>query len=120
LDYDHENTLEEPAKGMCSDQVADMAKQTLKTVKEILEKAEDTTQRALERAAPKLQKSVDASMEAPAKGFTVTMKSIEEATMADQVKLLRAYRRFLAGQADFVEAKIKVLEGKGQHSKQAS
>jgi len=97
---------------MSSDQVSEKAKQTLESVKELLEKAEEATHRALERAAPALQKSIDTSMETAAKGFSATMKSIEGTTSADQVKLLRAYRKFLAGQADFVDARIRAMEEK--------
>ena len=97
---------------MSSDQVSEKAKQTLESVKELLEKVEEATHRALERAAPVLQKSIDTSMETAAKGFSATMKSIEGTTSADQVKLLRAYRKFLAGQADFVDARIRAMEEK--------
>jgi len=95
---------------MSSDQVAQKARQTLKGLKELLEKAEETTQKVLEKAAPALQKSIDSSMEAAASGFSASMKSIEGATAGDQVKLLNAYKKFLAGQMDFVEARIKDLE----------
>ena len=103
---------------MSSDQVAKKAKETLKSVRELLEKAEDSTHRALDRAAPALQKSLAASMEAAAKGFGATMRSIDGATGGDQVKLLRAYRKFLSGQVDFVDSRIKDLEDKAQASKQ--
>ena len=102
---------------MSSDQVAQKAKETLKAVRELLEKAEETTNKALEKAAPALQKSIDASLETAAKGFTATMKSIESTTSADQVKLLKAYRRFLAGQVEFVDARIKATEEKAQAPK---
>ena len=97
---------------MSSEPVKDRAKQTLKTVRELLEKAEDSTHKALDKAAPKVQKSIDSSMEAAARGFSSTMKTIDGATSGDQVKLLKAYRRFLGGQVDFVEARIRNLEEK--------
>ena len=97
-----------------SDQVTKKAKETLKIVRELLEKAEDSTHRVLERAAPAVQKSVDASMEAAAKGFSSTMKSIDGVAARDQVKLLRAYRKFLSGQADLVESRIRALERKSE------
>jgi hypothetical protein len=90
----------------------------LKSVKELLEKAEESTHKALDKAAPAMQKSIDVSIEAAANGFTATMKSIDGATSGDQVKLLRAYRKFLSGQADFVDSRIRALEGKAQTVKQ--
>lgn len=103
---------------MSSEQVTAKAKQTLKTMKELLEKAEDSTHKALEKAAPAVQKSVDTSIEAAAKGFTATMKSIEGATGSQQLELLKAYRKFLGGQSEFVESRIKSLEEKTQSKKQ--
>jgi len=93
-----------------SEQVSQKAKEALKSLKEVLERAEDTTHKVLEKAAPTLQRSIDSSMEAASNGFNATMKSIDGATVGDQIKLLRAYRKFLAGQADFVESRIRALE----------
>ncbi len=102
---------------MSSEQVSEKAKQTLKSVREMLEKAEDSTHKALDKAAPKIAKSIDDSMEAAAKGFSATMKSIDGATSGDQVKLLKAYRKFLGGQADYVDSRIKALEEKAGDKK---
>lgn len=101
---------------MSSDQVTQKAKETLKLVRELLEKAQESTHTALEKAAPAVQKSIDSSMEAAAKGFSSTMKSIDDMAKGDQVKLLKTYRKFLSGQADFVESRIKALE---ERSRQA-
>lgn len=97
---------------MSSEQVTEKAKQTLKAMVELLEKAEESTHKALEKAAPTVQKSIDTSVEAAAKGFTATMQTIDGATTDDQLKLLRAYRKFLGGQADYVDSRIRDLEGK--------
>ena len=95
---------------MSSEQVSQKAKETFKSLMEMLERAEDATHKIVEKAAPALQRSIDTSMEAAANGFNATMKSIDGATVGDQIKLLRAYRKFLAGQVSFVEARIKALE----------
>jgi len=97
---------------MSSEDLSEKAKQTLKSVKELLEKAEESTQKALEKAAPKLQKSVDSSMDAAAKGFSATMKAIDGATAREQLELLRGYRRFINGQGELVDSRIRVLENK--------
>lgn len=99
---------------MSSEDLSEKAKQTLKAVKELLEKAEESTQKALEKAAPKLQKSVDTSMDAAAKGFTSTMKAIDGATGREQLELLKAYRRFINGQGALVDSRISVLEEKAK------
>jgi vacuolar-type H+-ATPase subunit E/Vma4 len=97
---------------MSTDQMTERAKQTMKTVKELLEKAEQSTHKALEKAAPAVQRSIDASVEAAAKGFSATMQTIDGSTMEDQLKLLKAYRKFLGGQADYVDSRIRALEDK--------
>lgn len=99
---------------MSSVQVTERAKQTLKSVKDLLEKAEESMQKALDKAAPAVEKSVGASMDAASKGFASTMKSIDGATTKEQMELLKAYRKVLTGQADFVDARIKALESKAQ------
>lgn len=97
---------------MSTDPVTEKAKQTLKTMKELLEKAEESTHKALEKAAPTVQKSIDSSLEAAAKGFNSTMRSIDGATQEDQLKLLRVYQKFIGGQADYVGNRIRDLESK--------
>ena len=97
---------------MSSEDLSERAKQTLKAFKELLEKAEESTERALVRAAPKVQKSVDASLDTAAKGFSATMKAIDGATAKEQLELLKAYRKFISGQGDLVDARIQTLEKK--------
>ncbi len=88
------------------------AKSTLKTMRELLEKAEDSARNALNKAAPAVQKSVETSMDAASKGFAATMKSLDGATTKEQLEVLKAYRRLLGGQIDFVDSRIKALETK--------
>lgn len=102
---------------MSSETVEERAKQTMKAFKEAIDKVEDSAHKALDKAAPTLQKSFDASMDAAAKGFVATMKSIDRATTGDQVKLLRAYQKFLGGQVEFVNARITDLEQKARSKK---
>ncbi len=87
-------------------------KSTLQSVRELLEKAEESARTALNKATPAVQKSVVTSMDAAAKGFNATMKSIDGATSKEQLELLKAYRKVLGGQVDFVDSRIKTLESK--------
>ena len=48
------------------------------------------------------------------------MKSIDGATVDDQTKLPRAYRKFLAGQVNFVEDRIKTLEEMAKSPKEGA
>ena len=54
---------------MSAEQAPGKARQTLKAVRELLEKAEDSTHKALETAAPAVQRSIDSSLVAAAAGF---------------------------------------------------
>jgi hypothetical protein len=95
---------------LSSENLSEKAKQTLKSFKELLEKAEESTEKALVRAAPKVQKSVDTSLDTAAKGFTATVKAIDGATAKEQLELLKAYRKFISGQGELVESRIRTLE----------
>ncbi len=99
---------------MSSGEASQGTRNTLKTVRELLEKAEDSARKALDRTAPAVQKSVETSMDAASKGFAATMKSIDGATTKEQLEVLRAYRKVLGGQVDFVDSRIKALEAKKQ------
>ncbi|MDG6956761.1 MAG: hypothetical protein JRN13_06495 [Nitrososphaerota archaeon] len=90
----------------------------MKSVRDALKRAVGTTQKTIEKATPVIQKSLDASMEAAASAFTKTMKTIDGATTGDQETLLRAYRKLLAGQLDYVEARTKALEERQARSSQ--
>jgi vacuolar-type H+-ATPase subunit H len=97
---------------MSSSDLSEGAKSALKTMKDLLEKAEESARTALNKATPAVQKSVASSMDAAAKGFNSTMKSIDGATTKEQLEVLKAYRKVLGGQTDFVDSRIKTLESK--------
>jgi len=105
---------------MSDSEPTDTARQALKSIKELLEKAEESTHRVLEKAAPAVQKSLDVSMEAAASGFNATMKSIDGATAREQLEVLRAYRKFLDGQGELVASRIRALESKSQTRSQGT
>ena len=102
---------------MSRDKVAEKGKDALRAVRDLLEKAEETTHKALVRAAPAVQRSVDASMQAAGKGFTATMKSIDGATAKEQLELLKMYNNFLSGQLEYIQSRIMVLQEKTQPRK---
>ncbi len=97
---------------MSSANAGEGSKSALKSMRELLEKAEESAKKALDKATPAVQKSVVTSMDAAAKGFNSAMKSIDNATTKEQVEFLKAYRKLLGGQVDFVDSRIKTLESK--------
>jgi signal transduction protein with GAF and PtsI domain len=98
---------------MSTEQATVKARDAWKAVRELLEKAEAAANKGLTRAAPAVQKSIDASLEAAAKGFASTMKTIDSVTEKEQLELLKVYNRFLTGQSEFVQSRIKAMEEKG-------
>ncbi|HZW85259.1 MAG TPA: hypothetical protein VFE91_05095 [Nitrososphaerales archaeon] len=105
---------------MSTEQVAGKAKETIKALKEALERAEEAAQKGISKAAPAIQKSLDNSLEAASKGFASTMKTIDSVTEREQLPLLRAYGKFLSGQAEYVEARVKVLEERASTTKSSA
>lgn len=101
---------------MTAEQGTGAARQTLKTVREMLEKAEESAHTALKKAAPAVQKSVDASLEAASKGFTATMKSVDGGTAKEQAELLKAYRKVLAAQLDLVDSRLNTLRARADQT----
>ena len=93
-------------------EVPEKTRDTLKSIMELLEKAEQTARKELTKAAPAVQKSLDASLEAAARGFNATTKNIDARTEMEQLGLLKAYGKFLAGQTGFVETKVRSLQGR--------
>lgn len=99
---------------MSSSQVSKKAKDTMKSVKENLERAKTTTQNAIGRATPVMAKSLDSTMETASNVLSKTAKTIDSATASDQARLYRAYRKLLMGQVEFVDQRVKALESKTQ------
>jgi hypothetical protein len=93
------------------------ANQALKAVRELLEKAEDSAHKGLSRATPAVQKSLDASMEAATGALNKALGAVDGATAEDQVRLLKAYRKLLASQLEFVDSRVGALQkSPGQES----
>lgn len=110
----HGSTLRKEVAPVSGEQAPPRTQQALKSVKEIIEKAQDSTEKALYRAAPVVQKSLVTSVDAANKAFAKTMRTVDGATAGDQARVLRAYRKVLSGQIEFVDSRIKAIEEKGQ------
>ncbi|MBI3858823.1 MAG: DUF5320 domain-containing protein [Thaumarchaeota archaeon] len=89
-----------------------LASDTWKSVKELLARAEDAVQKELNKAGPVVQRSLDSSVEAGTKGLNNAFKTLDSKTAKERADLLRTYRKFLAGQLEYVDARLKELEGK--------
>ncbi|QQG48995.1 MAG: hypothetical protein HY247_01380 [archaeon] len=110
----------EAVREVSVDKVSRKAKETLKVLKEAVENAQETVRKEVDRAAPSLQKSMDSSLDSAAKGFSSAMKTIDTTTEREQLGLLRAYRKFLSGQSDYVDSRVRSLEERSRAKKPAA
>lgn len=110
----HGSCFGKEGASMSEAQESPRTRQALKSVREVIEKAQESTEKALYRAAPVVHKSLAASVDAANKAFVKSMKTIDGATAGDQAKLLEAYRKVLSGQVEFVDSRLRTLEDKRQ------
>ena len=65
-----------------------------------------STEKFVGDAGPKVSAGLEETMET----FRRTMTSIDKETKPQQLKLLRAYKKFLTRQVDFIEKRLKRTE----------
>lgn len=70
----------------------------------------ESTSRFVQDVSPKVAHTIDESLEKASESFTRTMMNIDRQTKPQQVKLLKAYRRFLSKQADMIEKRLNKLK----------
>ena len=102
---------------MTSKELSERAKETWKSVKGILERADAQLEKELIRVTPRVKKSLETSYEATGKALNSAMNSIDGATESEQGSLLRSYKRFLSNQVDFVEGRLYELESRPKKNK---
>jgi len=95
---------------MSTSQAAEKAKDAWESFKELLAKTDAEVRKEINQATPVVQRSVGASIETATKTFDSTMKSISKRTEKEQLELLKAYRKFLSSQSDFVDSRLKNLD----------
>jgi hypothetical protein len=97
---------------MSADEVRAKAKQTAKSVGELLDAVERAAHARLSKEAPKVVNTLDGSFEKATKGLTDTLRTIDERTAKEQAELLKAYRAFLQKQAEIIEKKMASMKNK--------
>lgn len=97
---------------MSTQDLSDRMKETWKSVKEQLEKANARLEKEIGMAAPGVKKSLRGSYESASKGFNSSMKAIDGATEPEQVRLLQAYKRLLTSQLGFVDERLREIEAR--------
>jgi GTP cyclohydrolase I len=95
---------------MSSQEVKAKAKETLRSVRELLEAVTENVDAELKKNAPRVANTLDRSFEAASKSLTDTLRAIDRKTGTEQVELLKAYRSFIQKQAEIVQGRISDLE----------
>ena len=95
---------------MSSKEVKAKAKETLKSVRELLEAVTESVDAELRKNAPRVADTLDRSFETASKSLTDTLGVIDRKTGKEQLELLKAYRSFIQKQAEIVQGRISDLE----------
>jgi hypothetical protein len=98
--------------GLTREEIEQRAKEALESGKALVRSITKSANEELAKRAPRLGSSLEKPLNDAAKTFTDTMGTIDKRTREDKVALLRAYRTFLESQRDYVEKKLKSLEGR--------
>jgi hypothetical protein len=96
---------------MSSEDVKAKAKETLRSVRELLKAVTDSVDAELKRNVPRVANTLDRSFEKASKSLTDTLVVIDKKTAKEQLELLKAYRSFIQKQAEIVQGRITDLEG---------
>jgi len=95
---------------MSSEEVKAKAKETLRSVRELLKAVAESVDAELKKNAPRVANTLDRSFETASKSLTDTLRIIDRKTGKEQVELLKAYRSFIQKQVEIVQGRISDLE----------
>ncbi|MBI3023720.1 MAG: hypothetical protein HYY68_08395 [Thaumarchaeota archaeon] len=93
-----------------SREVGERAKETVKSVRELLRAVKNAVHDQLRRGAPTVVNALDRSFETASKTLLETLRVVDKKTNKEQTELLRAYQSFLQKQVELIEGRLKVLE----------
>lgn len=97
---------------MSGEEVKSKAKQTAKSVGELLDAVEKAAHARLSKEAPKVANALDSSFDKASKTLTDTLKTIDKSTAKEQAELLKAYKSFLDKQAEIIEKRMASMKDK--------
>jgi hypothetical protein len=94
---------------MSSEEVEAKAKETLRSVRELLKAVTESVDAELGKNAPRVANTLDRSFETASKSLTDTLRVIDRQTGKEQLELLKACRSFIQKQAEIVQGRISGL-----------
>lgn len=96
---------------MSAEDVKAKARQTVKSVSELLDSVQKAVNDRLSKEAPKVVNSLDKSFNDASKALTDTLKTVDQKSRKEQAELLKAYRSFLQKQTEIVEKRMASMRG---------
>ena len=91
---------------MTSDEIRAKAKETAKSVSDLLDAVKRTAHARLVKEAPKVVDTIDQSFDRASKGLTDALKDLDKRTSKEQSEVLKAYRSFLQKQTEIIDKKM--------------
>ena len=105
---------------MSSEEVKAKAKETLRSVRELMKAVTKSVDDELKKSAPRVANTLDRSFETASKSLNDTLRIIDRKTGREQLELLKAYSSFIQKQAEIVQGRISDLEHSGWDTKKNS
>ena len=95
---------------MSGEEVKAKAKETVKSVAELLKAVKNVAHDQLSKNAPKVVNTLDSSFDKGSRVLTDTLRTIDRETSQEQLELLNAYRSFLQKQTELIERKMTSIK----------
>jgi hypothetical protein len=83
---------------------------SIKSAEDFIESTKKSLQNELAKTTPKIQHSLDQSMDEAGKALSNALKTADKKTSHEQLGLLKSYRSFLQGQVAYVDRRIKAIQ----------
>lgn len=84
--------------------------ESIKNSEEFIESTKRSLQRELSKTTPKIEHSLDRSVEEAGQALSNTLRAIDKKASHEQKELLKGYRSFLQGQVAFLDKRIKSIK----------
>jgi hypothetical protein len=85
---------------------------SIKNAEDFIQSKKKSLQNELAKTTPKIQHSLDQSMDEAGKALSNALKAADKKASHEQLGLLKSYRSFLKGQVAYVDKRIKAIQDK--------
>ena len=93
-----------------TERVKKSVRDSIKSTEEFIETMKRTLQNELAKTTPDIEHALDRSLDGAGQALSIALESVETTTTREQIELLNGYRRFLQGQIEFVDNRLKAMK----------